>query len=104
MTTLSTAIAQFISSTMNSKNEVNDFLNQYSSDVQQQFVSALYHGRDHLHKSELRQDINISRENVDHIQQNEYSRLIFEKGSNVTTYLQKFRDCAAVSNFNIDAL
>ncbi|MDR6798341.1 hypothetical protein [Acinetobacter calcoaceticus] len=104
MTTLSTAITRFLSVSINSPNDVKFFLSQYSALVQQQFVSALYIGRDHIHYSSLRKDIDVSRQNYDHIQASEYSRLIFEKGSNVSTYLQKFRECATASNFNIDTL
>ncbi|MFI8145045.1 hypothetical protein [Acinetobacter sp. ABJ_C5_2] len=104
MTTLSTAITHFLSTSINSSNDVKIFLSQYSALVQQQFVSALYIGRDHLHHNSLRQDIEISSQNYDHIRDSEYTRLIFEKGANVATYLQKFRECATASNFNIDAL
>ncbi|MDC4501889.1 hypothetical protein ACT4U9_11830 [Acinetobacter baumannii] len=104
MTTLSTAIADYLSTPINSINDVKYFLSQYPTNVQQQFVSALYIGRDHIHYSSLRENTEISSQNYDHIQGSEYSRLIFEKGSNVATYLQKFRECAAASNFNIDAL
>ncbi|MCU7696999.1 hypothetical protein OD757_07165 [Acinetobacter sp. AYS6] len=104
MTTLSVAIADFLSTSINSINDVKYFLNRYPTTVQQQLVSALYHGRDHLHKSSLSDNSVISTKNIDHIENSKYSNLIFEKGANVATYLQKFRECAAASNFNIDAL
>lgn len=104
MTTLSTAIADFLSTSINSIDDVKHFLNRYPANVQQQFVSALYYGRDHLHQSNLIDGSVISKQNIDHIENSKYGNLIFEKGSNVATYLQKFRECAAASNFNIDAL
>ncbi|WP_436868898.1 hypothetical protein [Acinetobacter courvalinii] len=104
MTTLSTAIADFLSTSINSVNDVKKWLNRYPATVQQQFVSALYHGRDHIHKSSLIDSSVISTRNIDHIENSKYSNLIFEKGANVAAYLQKFRECAAASNFNIDEL
>ncbi len=49
MTTLSTAIADYLSTPINSINDVKYFLSRYPTNVQQQFVSALYIGRDHIH-------------------------------------------------------
>lgn len=94
--------------TPDSEQNVQYFLDQYSESVQLQFVSALYHGRTHIHQTEFSIDGEDPRifgtKNADHIPNNEYARLIWEKGNNVVTYLNKFRECANNSNFNINSL
>ena len=91
-----------------SEQAVQYFLDQYSVPVQLQFVSALYHGRTHIHQTEFSTESEDPRilgtENADHIPSNEYARLIWEKGNNVATYLNKFRECAKNSNFDINSL
>ncbi|ONG38342.1 hypothetical protein BKE30_12575 [Alkanindiges hydrocarboniclasticus] len=87
---------------------VQYFLNQYSDRVQLQFVSALYHGRTHLGQTsfciEGEHPAQVGTLNADHISKNEYARLISEKGNNVVTYLNTFRECAYNSDFDINNL
>ena len=94
--------------TPQSKEKVQDFLDQFPESVQLQFVSALYHGRTHLHQTEFSTErgdpCSIDTGNADHIASNEYAKLISEKGSNVVTYLNKFKECANNSNFDINTL
>lgn len=104
MTSLEHAIHTF---TPQSEQNVQYFLDQYPASVQLQFVSALYHGRTHIHQTEFSTDEDpriLGTKNADHIQSNEYARLIWEKGNNVVTYLNKFRECAHHSNFDINSL
>lgn len=92
----------------NSESAVKFFLNQYSDKVQLQFVSALYHGRTHIGQTnfciEGENPAVIGTRNADHIAQNEYARLISEKGNNVVVYLNTFKNCAKNSGFDINSL
>lgn len=105
MSNLEHAISTF---TPQPEKNVQYFLDQYPASVQLQFVSALYHGRTHIHQTEFsinEEDPRIfGTKNADHIPNNEYARLISEKGNNVVTYLNKFRECANNSNFDINSL
>lgn len=91
-----------------SESDVQHFLNYYSDRVQLQFVSALYHGRTHLHATtfciEGENPAEVGTLNADHISRNEYARLIWEKGDNVVIYLNTFRNCAYNSGFDINSL
>lgn len=91
-----------------SEQGVQYFLDQYSHRVQLQFVSALYHGRTHIGQTSFCIDgehpAEIGTLNADHIAQNEYARLISEKGRNVVTYLNTFKECAKNSSFDINSL
>ncbi|WP_019384799.1 hypothetical protein [Acinetobacter venetianus] len=87
--------------------DVQSFLDQFPASVQLQFVSALYHGRTHIQHTKFTTDEDprtIGTTNADHISSNEYARLIWEKGDNVIVYLNKFRECANNSNFDINTL
>jgi len=89
------------------KQDVQSFLNQFPESVQLQFVSALYHGRTHIHHTEFSVDEdprNLGTTNADHISSDEYAKLIWEKGNNVVLYLNKFRECANNANFDINTL
>lgn len=108
MSNLECAINSFINiDKVRNLEEVQTFLNQYSPKVQQQFVSALYHGRTHIHQNKFSEDEHPAKYgilNANHISANEYARLISEKGQNVATYLNKFKECARNSEFEINSL
>ncbi|WP_153065927.1 hypothetical protein [Xanthomonas campestris] len=80
------------------------FLDTLSPDVQEQLISAIYLGREHIHSTELRDDVEISRSYTDHIGKNEYARILHEKGDNVITYLNKLESCAKASRFDLNTL
>lgn len=102
MSNLTTSIQQFLTSSLSSKSEVQSFLDKYDAIVQLQFVSALYIGRNHIHLSRFREQPTILV--ADHINADEYARLIFEKGKNVNTYLEAFLRCAKEADYDINSL
>ena len=83
-----------------------DFLDTLAPIVQEQLINAIYLGREHIHSSVLidNGDIPINRTYVDHIGNDEYANIIYEKGSNVITYLDKLVECAKNSNFDLNDL
>lgn len=80
------------------------FLDTLSPDVQEQLISAIYLGREHIHSTKLRNDVEISRSYTDHIGKDEYARILHEKGDNVITYLNKLESCAKTTGFDLNAL
>ena len=101
---LSDAIGRLKNHLPQSKEEAQDFLDSIPEDVQTQLIAAIYIGREHIHCSELRKDMEISRKYTDHISKSEYAEIINEKGVNIRTYLSKLEDCARVSGFDINKL
>lgn len=84
--------------------EAQSFLDKLPSDIQEQLICAIYLGREHIHSSQLRDDIEISRSYTDHVSQDEYARILHEKGSNVITYLKQLDVCAKASGFDLNTL
>ena len=89
-----------------SRGAAQTFLNTLSPSVQQQLIAAIYLGREHIHSSKLREDedIEMSRLYTDHIGQDEYADILWEKGDNVITYLNKLEECANASGFDLNTL
>lgn len=73
-------------------------------DVQEQLISAVYLGREHIHNSNLRDDVDIDRSYTDHISKDEYARILCEKGENLIIYLDKLEACAMASGFDLNKL
>jgi hypothetical protein len=73
-------------------------------DVQEQLISAVYLGREHIHNSNLRDDVDINRSYTDHISKDEYARILCEKGENLIIYLDKLESCAMASGFDLNKL
>ncbi len=80
------------------------FLDTLPSDVQEQLISAVYLGREHIHCSSLRADMVINRSYTDHISKGDYARILHEKGQNLITYLDKLESCATASDFDLNTL
>lgn len=104
MANLSIAINHYLQALPQSPQEITYFLNLFAPAVQLQLISAIYHGRDHLHSFHLRTDQPITTENASHISLNEYFAIILEKGTNIESYLKKFAECAHNSGFDINLL
>ena len=104
MANLSTAIQHFLMTAPSTKNEIITFLQAYTPYVQLQFISSIYIGRDHLHFEELKPHSALSTTVASHINPQEYSQLIYEKGPNATLYLKKFLLCSNNSYFDINQL
>lgn len=80
------------------------FLLSISPLEREQLITAIYLGREHIHCSVLRSDVEISRLYTDHIPQDDYARILYEKGDNAVTYLEKLVACAKASGFDLDLL
>ncbi len=80
------------------------FLNRLPPNVQDQLISAIYIGREHIHSNSLRNDMKINRAYTDHISKDEYANIIYEKGNSVITYFEKLELCAGASGFNLNSL
>jgi len=81
-----------------------DFLNTLSPLVREQLISAIYLGREHIHVSQLRDDVEINRAYTDHIPKDDYAKILHEKGASAISYLEKLVSCAKASEFDLDAL
>ena len=80
------------------------FLSNYTPKVQEQLINAIYLGREHIHATKLRDDVEISCKFVQHIPSEEYPRIIAEKGENTEKYLEKLEECANASKFDLNNL
>ena len=87
-----------------SEEQARDFLETLDDKVQEQLINAVYLGREHIHSEELRSDLPISREYVDHIDRADYPRILAEKRGNIPTYLDKLTECANASGFDLNQL
>ncbi len=99
------AIETFKQNPISTEAQAQLFLNSLHTIVQQQFIAALYHGRDHIHSDRLLTDRPISRLISNHISMDEYANIISSKGHlNITTYLNKMVQCSSNSGFNLNNL
>lgn len=80
------------------------FLNTLPAETQDQLIAAVYLGREHIHCTELRDDVEMSRSYTDHIDKEEYPRILHEKSESIPTYLSKLETCANASGFDLDQL
>ncbi|MDM8356369.1 hypothetical protein [Pandoraea communis] len=80
------------------------FLSTLPREIQQQLICAIYIGREHIYLDRLRTDMAISRIQTDHIDENDYARIIHEKADNITTYLDSLVRCANTSGFDLNRL
>ena len=89
-----------------SRETAQKFLDTLSPSIQQQLIAAIYLGREHIQSSKLRkdEDIEMSRSYTDHIEKDEYANILWEKGDNVITYLNKLEECANASGFDLNQL
>ncbi len=101
-----TVISNFKLNAPRDEESAERFLANLSSLKREQLIAAIYLGREHIHCAELRSDsdIEISRSYTDHITNNEYARILYEKGDNAVAYLDKLVECAKASGFDLDAL
>ena len=82
-----------------------NFLDTLDLETQQQLIAAIYLGREHIHVSTLRNDVMpMNRDYVEHIHNDEYANIIYEKGLNIITYLNKLEECAKNSNFDLNKI
>lgn len=98
------AIKQIKNMTPISEVDAETYLNSLPTHIQEQLISAIYIGRQHIHESKLLDDMDISRQYTSHMKREDFSRLISEKGVNVVTYLDKMEECALASKFDLNML
>jgi hypothetical protein len=90
------------------------FLGHYGVDDQAALISALYIGRDHIHASEIRPDyvpqgmaFNRFFTTGDAqkwlIEPSDFARILYEKNTNLTSYLDAFLRCVQASNYSLTA-
>lgn len=89
-----------------SREAAQKFLGTLSPSVQRQLIAAIYLGREHIHSSRLREDeaIEMNCSFIDHIEQDEYANILWEKGNSVAVYLNKLEECASASGFDLNRL
>jgi hypothetical protein len=87
-----------------SEAQAQTFLNSLPLKIQEQIICAIYIGRDHIHSTVLSVEAEISVAATDHIPKENYSRIIYEKGTNIITYLDALELCANNSKFNLNNL
>ena len=97
------AINQVMKKPPRSEVEAEIFLKSLEQKVQKQLINAIYLGRDHLHHTSMRADIDPTCAATDHIQPEEYALILWEKASGraVVTYLGKLQECAAASQYDL---
>lgn len=98
------AIQSFIGAGAVSTGQAEAMLSTYSDKVQAQLICAMYVGRDHLHSTKLKQSGSTYVGYTDHISPDEYAGIIYEKNSNVATYLNKMLECSNNSGFDLNNL
>lgn len=101
-------IYQAISSLKNSaplsQPQAQMFINSLSPKVQAQVIAAIYIGRDHLHANKWNEDIMLSTKFTDHIPQQNYAQIVYEKNSALITYLESIERCAQNEGFDLNSL
>ena len=98
------AINSIKSTIPTSVEDAQAFLDTLPIDVQEQLISAVYLGREHINTDHLREDVDISRSYTAHIGRDEYARILYEKGENVAHYLERLESCAKASGFDLNTL
>ena len=84
--------------------EARNFLDALGEETQDQIIAAIYLGRDHIHESQIRDDLDVSRGATDHIPRKDYARIIYEKSGNIKLYLDKMQECARNSDFDLASI
>ncbi len=102
--TLCEAIDKLNQGVPSSVSGAQDFLNTLPLDVQQQLISAIYLGSDHMQSSKLRDDLEISRSYTDHIGQDQYAEVLHKKRDVCLNYLNKLQACANASGFDLNKI
>lgn len=98
------AIDKLKSSIPRSVADAQVFLDTLPSNVQEQLISAVYLGREHIHSSSLRDDLEVNRSYTDHLSKDEYAEILHEKGENLIIYLDKLESCATAADFDLNRL
>ncbi|QWZ84837.1 hypothetical protein [Aeromonas sp. FDAARGOS 1404] len=72
------------------------FLDNYSVDDQLALISALHIGRSHNGLNKLMEDYqDTDRRLCDHIHEDEFARILYEKNTQLATYYQNFNTCGS---------
>lgn len=98
------AMDDFIHASPVNEQQAESILAKYSEDVQRQLINAMYVGRSNIHNKKLEEPGENYAGGADHIEQNEFARILYEKNSNLKTYLQKVVECSKSSNFDLKSL
>lgn len=98
------AISSLKSTQILSERDAQAFLDSLQPETQEQLIAAIYIGREHIHSTELRSDVDVSRGYTDHIPKKDYAHIIYEKEGSISLYLSKLEECASKSNFDIESI
>lgn len=98
-------MTNLISNYPTNQQEAQLFLDQLSPEMQQKLIAALYIGREHIHCSQLRTDMGISCDYIAHIPQKDYAYVLSGKSAqSVEVYFNAIKECALVSDFDLNLL
>jgi hypothetical protein len=86
------------------KIQASTFLATLSELEQRQLIAALYIGREHVHASRWNSTKHLSVKFIDHIQFQDYSRILYEKTDSARLYLDSIERCAKAMNFDLNDL
>lgn len=85
-----------------SSQDTENFLQRYSPDMQKMILAAVFLGRYHLHKEELRDDIPMDTSGMDGLTLAEYPQKLYQIRNNVGLHINSLLHCADNSNFNLE--
>lgn len=77
------------------------FLDTLAPMVQEQLISGIYIGKDHIHKSTLIPGDEVSRSYCDHIPREKFAEVLVKHGTSGITHLEKMVQCAEASGFDL---
>lgn len=98
------AISSLKSSAPLSQVQAKAFVDSLSPKVQQQIIAAIYIGRDHIHSEKWNEDVMLSTESINHIPQEDYARIVYEKNDALINYLNSIERCARNEGFDLNCL
>lgn len=100
-----TNIDSLLSAPIDTKVSAQEFLNKLTSREQEQIIDAMYLGRDHIHYNKIREEnLPINDNRLNHIPNEDFARILSEKGRNVNVYLKKIVECAKESNIDLNEI
>lgn len=100
-----TNIDSLLNISIDTRSSAQEFLNKLTSREQEQIIDAMYLGRDHIHHNKIREEnLPINDNRLNHIPNEDFARILSEKGRNVDIYLKKIVECAKASNIDLNKI
>jgi phosphotransacetylase len=101
---LSNAIKTLQSNIPANEEQAQKFLDSLSQETQKKLIAAIYIGREHIHSTVMREDMDIDSSYTDHIPKEDYARIVYERVGSLDLYFRKLEECAKNSNFDIEEI